>query len=437
MAEGIYFSNVDIYNNIAYVSFNWTHLQCWYDPPIADHIVQYIYIDFEVYVSPTHSEVGDPEGDAGSSRSIIEYFADVPTFSWTTGSGSPVQGSSSCISRSVYVYVCLYLPLWFSTRHGHTHNGRLCSSWWPDESYLSASVAALNMSTFNSASLSCFLSLTEGCVTLQRDPVRGVLAELSLNTTGKWRKCWRRDGKGVKNIVMEICRACSVNEMKMDAEGEESQTCRPCSVGSLQLDFSTWPSFSLPSPSLLLCPQEHNLPPSLPPSSSSSCFISPLLSIIHDNLSVSPSHPGRDISSICWSPSSSSAFSSLARFIVSLIMLPRLSLPSFSLSPPPFSSPHYFLFSHILRQHLTASAGKPNAVRAAAGKTKRWPSWTACSAVCRGRGKDGGWERGGQGRQGNQGLPELWAPLWGPSILLGPIGCYQCIKMDIGNMEIV
>lgn len=76
----------------------------------------------------------------------------------------------------------------------------------------------------------------------------------------------------------------------IDMVGAERQTwelsVRP-TVTSLQLDFSTWPSFSSPLPSLLVSPQW--IPTRKKPSSSSSSFIPFLLLIV---LSFR-SHPGQ------------------------------------------------------------------------------------------------------------------------------------------------
>lgn len=73
-----------------------------------------------------------------------------------------------------------------------------------------------------------------------------------------------------------------------------------------------------------------------------------------------------------WFSSLSFAFSShFPSRLIHYLLIPSLFF-SLSLFPPPPSSPasfpsflSCFLFGHILQHHLTASAGKPNAVRAA------------------------------------------------------------------------
>lgn len=98
---------------------------------------------------------------------------------------------------------------------------------------------------------------------------------------------------------------------------------------------------------------------------------------------------------------------------------------SLSLSLPPplpaFSAfPSYFLFSHILQQHLTVSAGKPNAARAAAGKIKCWPSLKTMHCCL--------WRGGGAFREikHSQTPESCWEP--SEQLIVG-----NALKLDISN----
>lgn len=160
------------------------------------------------------------------------------------------------------------------------------------------------------------------------------------------------------------------------------------------------------------------------PSASNSCFICPALLFPFSVL----------IFSLCiaFSVLLTCIFltSSLAYFISSSVLLLCLCHPSLSfffpcLLPPPLpafpSFPGCFLFGHILQQHLTVSAGKANAVRAASPPSAGRENQTLTELnVCLSdlRGGGGGREKGGGNHQRNQMLPELGALLGGFYTLL-------------------